>query len=200
MKNVLLFPSRQVTEAYMISFIAYVLPGYPVIDRNQLQRMYNLFVEGVVVSPLLFHSIFYAASQYVDEGVFKQAGFESRSEGKGYFYRRAALLYSMDCERDQLLVVQSIIFISTWKFGYGEEKDTRHWIGCAFKLVQDMGMHASVSQSSKMTADERSIWRRTFWTVFVSPLACIYVSAHPLLTLGNRRRSITHLLLEGCRF
>jgi hypothetical protein len=152
----------------MIAFIDHILPEFPVINRKYLQQMYESFNNGTVISPLLFHSILSAASQYVDEAVLKTAGFESRSASKEYFYRRATLLYSMDCEREQLLALQSLLFLCPWWYDFGEEKDTRHWLYCACKLLHDMGMHKAVSKSSRLSTEERSIWRRIFWMVFVS--------------------------------
>ena len=168
MKNVLKFPPRTVTDQLMISFIKHFLPAYPVIDRNELQAWYDDFRSGVVKSPLLFHSIFFAASQHVDHSVLNRAGFNTRTEAKNYFHKRAALLYFMDCEKEQLTIIQSLVFICHWWADYSEEKETRYWVSCACNLVHSMGLHKKVPQSLNMSAQEKSLWRRIFWTIFVS--------------------------------
>lgn len=167
MKNVLMFPQQHVVKEFMISFIDHVLPEFPVVDRNRLGRLYTTFVGGVITSPLLFHSILYAASQYVGERFLREAGFESRQAAKEYFYKRTTLLYSFDCENEQLLIIPAVLFISPWLSDYSEEKDTRYWVSCACKLAQTMGMHAPVSKSSNISSQERSLWRRVFWVTFV---------------------------------
>jgi hypothetical protein len=167
-KNVLTFPSPAVADQFMQVFVTYFLPAYPVIDLNKLQAWYGDFASGVVRSVMLFHAIFFAASQYVDQSVLERAGFESRAEAKVYFYKRVTLLYGMDCEKDPLTIIQSLLFISPWWSYFSEEKETRYWITCVCNLAYSMGLHKTVSPSLNVTVEERSLWRRVFWVVFVS--------------------------------
>ncbi|OAG38538.1 hypothetical protein AYO21_07198 [Fonsecaea monophora] len=166
MKKVLFFPPNGIMNTYMMAFLDHVLPEFPVVDRFKLASIYDSFLGGVALSPLLFHAILFCASQYVDNDTLKQTGFDTRMSAKEYFYRRAAMLYFLDCEQDQLLVIQAVIFISPWWSDYNEDKDTRYWISCACNLAQAMGMHATMSKWTQISPDERSLWRRILWTLF----------------------------------
>ncbi|EXJ69764.1 uncharacterized protein A1O5_06835 [Cladophialophora psammophila CBS 110553] len=181
MKNVLHFPPTPIMDRFMMAFIQHVLPEFPIIDRNKLRDMYDAFVKGFVLSPLLFHSILYAAALYVDETVISEGGFSSRAAAKDFFYTRATILYGMDCERQQIVIIQALLLISPWWRDYAEEKDTRYWIGCACKIAQTMGMHTRVAPTCKLSFEERSIWRRIFWTIFARDRNASVGLARPFL-------------------
>jgi hypothetical protein len=113
----------------------------------------------------------FVACQGMDESQLHDAGFESVASAQVYFFRRAQLLYTFDCEPDHLLVLQSLIFLSYWWKDYTEEKDMRYWMGCAVKLAFFMGMHKTVPPSFEMSPHRRALWRRMFWALFVSDSA-----------------------------
>lgn len=150
-------------------------------DRNELQKAYLSFRRGVLVSPLLIHSVFFAACQYVDEAILQDAGFEKRSMAQEYFHSRTALLYSLDCEKNQLVLLQSLIFISPWWRDYSEEKDIRFWTTCACNTAFSMGLHKAIPPSSRLSPHQRSLWRRIFWTLFVSTPPAVSLSNIPVL-------------------
>jgi len=169
LKNVLCFPQAEVTHAFMSAFHQHVLPALPVIDRDQMNDTYDEFLSGIVQSPMLFHSMFFSSAQYVGEETIRKAGFESRFTAREYFYKRATTLYSLNCEYDQIKIVQTLLFVSPWWGDYSEEKGTKFWISCACNLVLAMGLHKAVPKAARISEQERSMWRRIFWTVYVSP-------------------------------
>jgi len=128
--------------------------------------MYDDFVAGSVSSPLLHHAILFAACQYADMSVLEDAGFDSRRAAREYFHKRAALLYSMSCETNQLVLLQSLLLMSAWWTDHGEEKETRFWTTCACNLACSMGLHKAVAQDSILSTREKCLWRRIFWTLF----------------------------------
>ncbi|OAL38296.1 hypothetical protein AYO20_02355 [Fonsecaea nubica] len=165
-KGVLAFPPVITCDLLMGCFVRHFLPAYPVVDRNDLQRIYLRFRRGTISSPLLMHSIFFAACQYMDENTLQEAGFKKRSTAQEHFHTRAALLHSFNCEKDQLMLIQSLIFMSPRWTNYSEEKDIRFWTTCACNLAFTMGLHKAIPPSSRLSQHQRCLWRRIFWTLF----------------------------------
>ncbi|OCT49372.1 hypothetical protein CLCR_04579 [Cladophialophora carrionii] len=166
-KHILTFPPLDVCDILMASFVRHFLPAYPVMDRMQLRETYSSFCRGTILSPLLMHSIFFAACQYTPECTLQKAGFKKRSVAQTYFHSRATLLYSLNCEKDQLVLLQSLIFMSPWWTDYSEEKDIRFWTTCACNLAFSMGLHKAIPSTSTPSSQRRSLWRRIFWTLFI---------------------------------
>ncbi|EXJ55283.1 hypothetical protein A1O7_08210 [Cladophialophora yegresii CBS 114405] len=166
-KHILTFPPLDVCDILMASFVRHFLPAYPVVDRMQLRDTYSNFRRGTILSPLLMHSIFFAACQYTPECTLQKAGFKKRSIAQRYFHSRATLLYSLNCEKDQLVLLQSLIFMSPWWTDYSEEKDIRFWTTCACNLAFSMGLHKAIPSTSTPPSQRRSLWRRIFWTLFI---------------------------------
>jgi hypothetical protein len=168
MKGVFNFPQRSVSNRLVRLFFEFVYPLVPIFDRRETVQIYDDLYRHLESSPLLFHSILFSACQYADEQLLHDAGFASVVEAKTYFFQRAKILYSYDCESDHLLVVQSLLLLSFWWMDYTEEKDMRYWTTCAANLCLTMGMHKTLPESLTMSNSRRKLWRRMFWMTFVS--------------------------------
>lgn len=177
LKNVLYFPETSVARGFFFAFREHVLPSYPIVDKSELTAIYDDFCNGYFTSPILMHSIFFSASQFVPQDLLTQAGFSSPSEAKGYFFERATMLYALNCEHDQLRIIQALLFISTWWSDFSEEKGTKYWITCATNLALAMGLHKAVPNATRLSQQERSLWRRIFWTVYVSSPPRMFILA-----------------------
>jgi len=173
MKKVFYFPPRSVTDALITIFFESVYPLLPVVDRRSVLFHGEMMYHRRQSSPLLFHSILFAACQFANESLLHDAGFNSIPEAKVYFFQCAKMLYSHDCEPDHLSVVQSLIFLTYWWMDYVEEKDMRYWVSCAVNMALTMGMHKTVAKSIDMSPVREAVWRRIFWTLFVSGLALV---------------------------
>lgn len=169
MKKVFQFPQRSVTCALVVTFFESVFPLFPIVDRCETAELFDKLYSHQQSSPLLFHSLLFIACQYVDEQVLHNAGFRTTSEAKIYFFQRAKLLYTHNCEPDHLVVLQSLIMLSYWWMDYTEEKDMRYWLSCAVNLALTMGMHRTVPKSLNMSPARTALWRRIFWSLFVRP-------------------------------
>ncbi|KAK6374024.1 hypothetical protein LTS17_007994 [Exophiala oligosperma] len=166
-KHCLAFPPMAAVDDLFKAFVLHFLPAFPIFNRLQLRAAYDELACGHVTSPLVLHAILFCACQYAPMSTLEMAGFSSRQDAKAYFHQRATLLYSFNCEKIQLRLLQSIILISNWWSDYAEEKETRYWISNAANLAVSMGLHKAVPPSSKLNEKERSLWRKIFWTIFV---------------------------------
>lgn len=168
MKKVFHFPQRSVAEALLATFCKAVYPVLPIVDKPELADMLDKMYTGRASSPLLFHALFFCACQYADEQILHDAGFSSSAEAKLYFFRRAQALYAHDCEEEHIVVLQSLIFLSFWWMNYTEEKDMRYWLSCAVNLAMTIGLHKTIPESLNLSARKHAVWRRIFWSLFVS--------------------------------
>jgi Fungal specific transcription factor domain len=167
-KKVFRFPQKSVTTELVRVFFQVVCPLQPVMDRRVTTDLYLRLYTNQQSSPLLFHAMFFCASSYVDENTIQSAGFEDTAEAKLYFGSRARILYSYDCEPDHLFIVQALILLSFWWMDYTEEKDMRYWLSCAVNLATTMGMYKALPKTLTMSPIYHRLWRRVFWTLFVS--------------------------------
>jgi hypothetical protein len=168
MKNVFSFPQRSVSDQLLYVFLESVFPLFPIFDRRELLLWHERLYSHQESYPLLFHSLYFSACQFADERLIRDAGFSSVVEARIYFFRRAKALYSADCEPDHVIVVQSLILLSFWWMDYTEEKDMRYWVTCAVNLALTMGMHKKLPKSLNLSNARRKLWRRLFWTLYVS--------------------------------
>jgi len=167
-KKVFHFPQRSFADQLLRIFCESVYPILPVVSRRHVMHRFEELYNRQQSSPLLFHAIFFVACQFADEALVRDAGFDTVQAAKIYFFQRAKLLYSFDCEPDHLVVVQSLVLLSYWWMDYTEEKDMRFWLSCAVNLAFTMGMHRTITKSFDMSPSRRALWRRIFWTLLVS--------------------------------
>ena len=168
MKGVFNFPQRSVSDQLVRVFFEFIYPLFPIFDRRDTVMKYDRLYNQQESSPLLFHSLLFSACQYADDQLLSDAGFINVLEARTYFFQRAKMLYSCDYEPDHTVVVQSLILLSFWWMDYIEEKDIRYWISCAANLALSMGMHKTLPESLDMSNAHRRLWRRIFWTLYVS--------------------------------
>lgn len=167
-KQVFCFPPRSVVDKLLTLFFESIYPLMPTVSRSNLQSLCRDLYRHTPSSPLLLHAFLFVACQFADLSLLRPAGFTSTWEAKHYFYQRAKLLYCHDCEVDTLRTLQALIFMSYWWADYSEEKDMRYWAGCAVSLALTMGMHKPVPESIAMHPSQNALWRRIFWSIFVS--------------------------------
>lgn len=167
-KKVLSFPQRSVAEKLLVIFFESCYPLMPVFDRNAVLHLYEAMYTNRRSSPLVFHAILFTACHFADPPLLLEAGFHSVLEAKVYFFRCAKVLYMHDCEPDHVSVVQALILMTFWWMDYTEEKDMRFWVSCAVNLALTMGMNKVGVNTIGMAPTEEAVWRRIFWTLFVS--------------------------------
>ncbi|OAL38362.1 hypothetical protein AYO20_02421 [Fonsecaea nubica] len=192
LKNILYFPETSVARIFFLAFREHVLPTCPVTDRYELNEIYENFVNGHITCPMLLHSIFFSSSQYVSQDALTSAGFDSLHEAKAYFYERATLLYALNCEYDQLRIIQALLFVSMWWSDFSEEKGTKYWISCASNLALAIGLHKAVPAAARLSQQERSMWRRTFWTVYSRDCNASVAMGRPL-TINSKEIDVEEL-------
>ncbi|KAH8429022.1 fungal specific transcription factor domain-containing protein [Aspergillus melleus] len=116
--------------------------------------------EGSTISILLFQAVMFAGAIFVDVKHLYGAGFLSRRTACTTLYRRVRALYDLDCEDDQLSVMQSLLLMSYWYEGDDSQKGGRHWIDVCILLarVNILGFDWPKKQGGQWRLRKRLWW------------------------------------------
>jgi hypothetical protein len=90
---------------------------------------------------------------------------------KQLFVDRAALLFHITHQNDQMVLVQSALLLSFWFAEAEDVKQSWYWSGVAFSIAQSLGLHRDFGgPSQREEAVRRNLWRacmfRDVWLSF----------------------------------
>ncbi|EFY85565.1 Cutinase transcription factor 1 beta [Metarhizium acridum CQMa 102] len=178
LKGALTLPNVSLQNALLQSYIEYVYPYMPLIDLHHFLSIVDRR-DGVngQTSLLLYQSIMFSATAFVDMKHLREAGFSSRKAARKAFFQKTRLLYDFDYEQDRLVLVQSLMQMTYWYETPDDQKDTWHWMGVAISLAHTIGLHRNPGSTSMSTSKQR-LWKRIWWSCFMRDR---------LIALGMRR-------------
>lgn len=118
-------------------YFQYGFPYAPIIDRAEFlvqfdRKEYSLF---------LIQTLFASITPYTSKDLIARAGFTDHADRQKTFYRRAVLLYDLNCEKDQLVVLQGSLLLGTSWRSYFIEKDFSFWRCNAARITVKMGLN-----------------------------------------------------------
>ncbi|KAK2594929.1 Cutinase transcription factor 1 beta [Conoideocrella luteorostrata] len=177
-KGALTLPNTTLQNALLHSYIEYVYPFMPLIDLHNFLSIVDRR-DGVngQTSLLLYQSIMFSATAFVDMKHLREAGFSSRKAARKAFFQKTRLLYDFDYEQDRLVLVQSLMQMTYWYETPDDQKDTWHWMGVAISLAHTIGLHRNPGTTTMSTSKQR-LWKRIWWSCFMRDR---------LIALGMRR-------------
>lgn len=152
-------------------FFDYVHPHVPFLDEQEFWETYLdgdspsqhfHHADGYHISLLLFQSILFAATACAPLSLLRKAGYTSRKVARRAAFHRVHALYSLDVERDKMVLLQVLLLMSFWRGGPDEEKDGWHWSGLAFSVASDLCLHRQ--PDTHLTARQRTLHKRCWWS------------------------------------
>ncbi|OAQ64396.1 C6 transcription factor (Ctf1B) [Pochonia chlamydosporia 170] len=178
LKGALTLPNITLQNALLQCYIEYVYPYMPLIDLHNFLSIVDRR-DGVngQTSLLLYQSIMFSATAFVDMKHLREAGFQSRKAARKAFFQKTRLLYDFDYEQDRLILVQALMQMTYWYETPDDQKDTWHWMGVAISLAHTIGLHRNPGSTSMSTSKQR-LWKRIWWSCFMRDR---------LIALGMRR-------------
>ncbi|TWU73822.1 hypothetical protein ED733_004887 [Metarhizium rileyi] len=178
LKGALTLPNITLQNALLQCYLEYVYPYMPLIDLHNFLSIVDRR-DGVngQTSLLLYQSIMFSATAFVDMKHLREAGFSSRKAARKAFFQKTRLLYDFDYEQDRLVLVQSLMQMTYWYETPDDQKDTWHWMGVAISLAHTIGLHRNPGSTS-MSASKQRLWKRIWWSCFMRDR---------LIALGMRR-------------
>jgi len=122
---------------FLRAYFMYAFPYAPILDRCDFLMRYRRQQHSSFVMQALLS---YGAS-FVDDHFIHRAGYTTHQEARETFYSRASLLYSFDCEKNQLDLLQGCLLLGFSYISPRRNKDYRYWFSNALRIATNMGMH-----------------------------------------------------------
>ncbi|KAI9646566.1 hypothetical protein NHQ30_004561 [Ciborinia camelliae] len=173
-KSALLIPEPPVRNALLRAFIEYVYPYMPILELHKILQIINDEGGYGSMSLLLFQSIMFSGTAFVDMDTLRRAGHRTRKAARKAFFQRARVLYDLDYETDILTVVQSLLLMTYWYETPEDYKDTWHWMGRAIDHACILALH----RDPKGMDVDHKLRKRVWWSCFMRDR---------LIALGMRR-------------
>lgn len=180
-KGCFAFPKKDILNELLQSYFDYIAPHMPFVDETGFWDMYRAHYEDAnqvsghtgqtSISLLLFQAMLFAATTCAPMSLLRRLGYTSRRIARRDAFFRVRALYSLDTERDSLVLVQAFLLMSYWKGEEGEDKDAWHWVGLAVNLAHSLGLHRKTSKSSvsgeQLTQRQVTVRKRCWWSCVV---------------------------------
>lgn len=176
-KGAFTVPKDSFRNELLRSYVQYVNPFMPVLDLKQFLTPMARNNGVDPISLLLFHTVMFAGSAFIDLRQLQVHGFETRKAARKAFYTRARLLYDFDYEPNSLALIQSLLLMSYWYESPEDRKHTWHWLGIALSMASTLCLHRKEGHSYLVPAKQR-LHKRIWW-------ACVIRDR--LIALGMRR-------------
>lgn len=135
----------------------------PILNK----RSFLESLETNTFSHQLVQTVLMIACTHCEWAILQRAGYKTRREAIDGFYKRARALFDGDVEPDKITNIQCMALMNYWWRAVTDHKDPMWWLGGAIRLAQAMGLHRSTAKS-KLSDQDRRMWRRLWWMLFVS--------------------------------
>lgn len=119
------------------TYFQHAYPYAPVIDRGEFLAHFS---RGEY-STFLIQALLANVTPYLPKDLVGRASFPDHAAAQRMFYRRAVLLHDFNCEKSQLVLLQSSLLLGTLWRSYFSDKDYSFWICNAARLAIRMGLN-----------------------------------------------------------
>lgn len=164
-KGAFIIPETGLRNELLRIYAQYVHPYLPLIDLEDFLAAIEKNEPTNTVSLLLFQSVMFTATAYIDLRFLVAQGYDTRRAARKAFFQRAKLLYDFDYEIDRVTVVQSVLLMTYWYENPDDPKDIWHWLGIAISLARTIGLNCNPS-NSHMDVKKQRLWKRIWWCCF----------------------------------
>ena len=164
-KGALSIPQPALLLGLLQSYADYTHPYMPTLDLAQLIRSVNQVDGFQRVSLLLFQAVMFAGVAHVEAGLLTNSGFTSRREARRILFNRTRLLYDLDYEDDETVLIQALLLMTYWREEKTGRKETHHWTDIVLSLAQKMGLHLEVPELSDSAT--QILRRRIWWSIYL---------------------------------
>ncbi|KAF7594383.1 hypothetical protein BBP40_009364 [Aspergillus hancockii] len=131
------------------------------------------------ISLLLFQAVMFVATAFVDLKHLQDAGYATRKTARSAFYTRLRLLYSLDCEEDRIVILQTLLLMTYWTDHVNHpQQDIWDWIGICNTQAHSIGLNRDPSASPTMDLKTKRLRIRLWWSLY---------ARDRLISLGMRR-------------
>ncbi|KAL4917117.1 fungal-specific transcription factor domain-containing protein [Aspergillus aurantiobrunneus] len=177
-RGALAIPESGLRTELLRCYIKWVHSFLPVLNLQEfLRRIAQNDPEGDI-SLLLFQAVMFVATAFVDLRHLQAAGYTTRKSARNAFYTRLRLLYSLDCEEDRIVIIQTLLLMTYWSDHMNNpQRDIWDWIGICSTNAHSIGLNRDPS-ASNMDIRTKRLRTRLWWCLF---------SRDRLIAMGLRR-------------
>lgn len=173
-KGALDVPEVELRDALLKSFALFVHPFLPVIDLAEIYSRINSNGQAGMVSLMLLQVVMFAASGNVDIHLLKKFGYDSGKEARLDFFNRTFELYSLDCEPDNIALLQTVVLMTLWSNGSDFITQPRSFMAAAMVLAKRI-------HEDPLKRVSQRLWRRIMWTCYTRDRILAFSSGKPTL-------------------
>ncbi|KAJ5895596.1 hypothetical protein N7495_007287 [Penicillium taxi] len=178
-RGALSIPETGLRNELLRSYIQWVHSFMPVLNLQELLRCVAENDSAGNVSIVLFQAIMFVGTAFVDLKYLQAAGFSTRKSARNAFYTRLRLLYSLDCEEDRIVILQTLLLMTYWSDVEGSpQRDIWDWMGICNTQAHSIGLNKDPSAIESIDPRDRRLRIRLWW--------CLY-SRDRLIAMGMRR-------------
>ncbi|KAJ5096337.1 hypothetical protein NUU61_005693 [Penicillium alfredii] len=177
-RGALSIPESGLRNELLRCYIQWVHSFMPVLNLQEFLRCVAENDPDGNVSLLLFQAVMFVGTAFVDLKHLQAAGYSTRKSARNEFFTRLRLLYSLDCEEDRIVILQTLLLMTYWSDPENSpQRDIWDWIGVCNTQAHSIGLNKDPS-SSDMDLRTRRLRTRLWW--------CLY-SRDRLIAMGMRR-------------
>lgn len=161
-RGALSLPNPSLRDELLRSYATWVHPFTPMLNLEEIFLAVQRDDGSRTVSLLLFQSMMFAASAFIDSDM----GYGSRKRARRTYFERARLLHDLDVESDHLVVLQAALLLSLWDETLDVHRDSYYWIGIAISHANRIGLNAH-TQIQTDDLPRQHMLRRTWWSLAI---------------------------------
>ncbi|KAL4792762.1 fungal-specific transcription factor domain-containing protein [Aspergillus venezuelensis] len=177
-RGALAIPESGLRTELLRCYIKWVHSFLPVLNLQEFLRAIAENDPEGNISLLLFQAVMFVATAFVDLRHLQAAGYTTRKAARNAFYTRLRLLYSLDCEEDRIVVVQTLLLMTYWSDHMNNpQRDIWDWIGICSTNAHSIGLNRDPS-TADMDIRTKRLRTRLWWCLF---------SRDRLIAMGLRR-------------
>ncbi|KAJ5757157.1 uncharacterized protein N7511_007339 [Penicillium nucicola] len=177
-RGALSLPESGLRDELLRCYIQWVHSFMPVLNLQEFLRCVAENDPEGNVSILLFQAVMFVGTAFVDLKHLQDAGYSTRKSARNAFFTRLRLLYSLDCEEDRIVILQTLLLMTYWSDPENSpQRDIWDWIGVCNTQAQSIGLNKDPA-SGDMHVRTRRLRARLWW--------CLY-SRDRLIAMGMRR-------------
>ncbi|KAI1630522.1 fungal-specific transcription factor domain-containing protein, partial [Exophiala viscosa] len=176
-KGAFIVPAADLRAEILRSYVFTVYPFMPILDLKEFVDIVLNPDSGGKVSLLLFQAVMFAGLSSLKQEVIQHTGCKTLKQARKTFFTKVLSLYDLGIERQDTVVLQSLLLMSLWYEKWDDRKHTWHWTGLALSLAQSMGLNRGAG-SANLPPKVRRLRRRIWWSLYIRDR---------LIALGTRR-------------
>ncbi|KAL4897468.1 fungal-specific transcription factor domain-containing protein [Aspergillus ambiguus] len=178
-RGALTIPESGLRNELLRCYIKWVHSFMPVLNLQEFLRCVAENDPNGNISLLLFQAVMFVATAFVDLKHLQDAGYSTRKSARSAFYTRLRLLYSLDCEDDRIIILQTLLLMTYWTDHMNHpQRDIWDWIGVCNTVAHSVGLNRDPTTATSMDDRTKRLRIRLWWSLF---------SRDRLIAMGLRR-------------